>query len=195
VDSLGLIYFVEHGGERGRLAATRGAGHENDAGSFLNDLAKDRRQSKLLQCRDLRLQPAHHDRVSAVLLENVDAKSGQILQRIATIARAAIRKILPEPLVAIDNVIGQLIDFLRPENGCRRFEWEFAQRAVRLDERGLAHGKEQIGNALAAGDHRGKELIDNLFVHERQPAPLKCKQVVKQLRACRRQAALRTTFV
>ena len=31
-------------------------------------------------------------------------------------------------------------------------------------------GKDQIGNALSATDHGGKKLVEDLLVHERQPA-------------------------
>jgi hypothetical protein len=67
-------------------------------------------------------------------------------------------------------VIGKLIDFLRPKNSCRRFDWKFAQAAMGLDVRRLTDGKEQIGNSISAADHSGKKLIDDLFVHEKQPA-------------------------
>ena len=49
VDLLRLIYFVEHRRERGGLAAPGSTGNEDDACSFLDNFAKDRRQSELLK--------------------------------------------------------------------------------------------------------------------------------------------------
>ena len=86
VNWFGVIYFVEHGGQRGRFATAGTTGNKDNAGPFLDDFAKDRWQAKLLDSGNLRLQTPQDQGMAALLLEDVDAKSGQIFKRITAIA-------------------------------------------------------------------------------------------------------------
>src|ERR1700730_14286815 len=135
---------MEHGCERGCFAAACGARDEDDSIFFLNDFPKDRWQAERVKRRDLRLQLSHDDGWLAVLFENVDAKTRNILERITAIARTPGGQIVQEPLIAIDNVIGKLIDFFAPENRRWRFNQEFFQPTVRLDKRRFTDCKKQI---------------------------------------------------
>ena len=91
---VGLVDFVQHGRQRGGLAAAGGAGHKNEAVLFLDDLPEHRRQMKRFQGGNLRLEPAKHHRVIAVLAEDVDAETAKILQGITAIARTVVRQVL-----------------------------------------------------------------------------------------------------
>src|SRR5262249_38582750 len=52
MDRLGMVDFVEDGGERGGLAGTGGAGDEDEAGFFLGDLANNLRELEPLERGD-----------------------------------------------------------------------------------------------------------------------------------------------
>jgi hypothetical protein len=55
-----------------------------------------------------------------------------------------------------------------------------------LNVRGLTDSKNQIGHSISGANHRGKKLIDDLFVHEKQPALESAGSWGKQLGMCRR---------
>ena len=86
------------------------AGDENDPVFLFNDFAKYRRQSQLLERRDLRLQLPHHDRVPAILLEDIDAKSREIFDRVTAVAGAGGREFHFEPFASVHDMAGELFD-------------------------------------------------------------------------------------
>ena len=73
---------------------------------------------------------------------------------VAAIARTVGREFVFQPLVVTHQVGRDLSDLSRIQDARLRFHGKFLEDAVLLDDRRPAHSKEQIGNALAAADHR-----------------------------------------
>ena len=86
MDIPGLVDFVQHGGDGGRLAHARAAGHKDEAGFFLDDLVEHRGQMERFKGRNQRLEVAQHHGVIAILMVNVDTKPADIFQGIPAIA-------------------------------------------------------------------------------------------------------------
>src|SRR5437016_3058905 len=80
-----------------------------------------------------------------------------ISEGVAAITRTQFREIFSQSLVAIDDVIGEVIDMLPVERANRHRE--FLYNAMRFDTRRLAHSKKEIGYVFF-GDHRGKKLVN-----------------------------------
>ena len=166
MDFVGLVDFVQHGRQRGGLAAAGAAGHKNEAVLFLDDLAEHRRQVERFQGGNLGLEPAQHHRVIAVLAVDVDAEPAKILQGITAIARTALRQVLHQPGVVIDDGPGQPLDAFAGEHGFRRFERKRLELAVNFHLRRLAGHEQQIRNALGALNH-GRQQPVEFFCRDR----------------------------
>jgi hypothetical protein len=108
---------------------------------FFDDFTKYRRQSQLIERRDLRLQLPHLNRVPAILLEDIDAKSREIFDRVAAVAGAADGEFHFEPFASVYDMAGELFDEQRSEDRTRPIEGEFVQTAMGLYERRFARDK------------------------------------------------------
>lgn len=71
--------MLNHGGERGRLAAPGGAGQKDDPTRRFSDGFADRVKAKLFEVGHLRLDMAQGHRPFAALLENVHAEASHPL--------------------------------------------------------------------------------------------------------------------
>ena len=74
---LGFVQVVDHGGQRGRFARARGAGHQHQATGLEGQVAEDLGRVELLQRQDLGGNGPEHGGRAAVLVERVDAETGQ----------------------------------------------------------------------------------------------------------------------
>jgi len=69
------VDVLDHGGQRGGLAAARGPGHEHQAALFLRDALEHRGQSQLVDRLDAGWNDAQHEADGATLLEHVAAEA------------------------------------------------------------------------------------------------------------------------
>jgi hypothetical protein len=77
-----LVHVLEHGGERGGLAAAGGAGQQHDAARRLGDVLEDGHQPEGFKVRHLALDVAHGQRPLAALLEYVRPETSDALHEI-----------------------------------------------------------------------------------------------------------------
>ena len=59
----------------------------------------------------------------------------------------------------------------RVQDAGRRIDRKFLEDTVLFQNRRFADSEEQVGYALAAADHRGKQSIYELFIHEKPEKP------------------------
>ena len=71
------VDVIDHRRERGRLAATGGAGDEHQAALFRGDLLEHRRQAELVEVHHLDGNDAKDDADGAALLEHVAAEPAE----------------------------------------------------------------------------------------------------------------------
>ena len=159
MDLVHLVDFVEHGGQRGRLAAARAAGHKNQPVLFLDDLAEHRRQVERVHGRNFRLETAHHHRMIPILAVDVDAKAAKILQRITAIARATVGQILDQSGIFINDGPSQTLDARTGEHGFGRFEGKRLEPAVNFNLGRFAGHEKQIRDSLGALNHGCQQSV------------------------------------
>src|SRR5438105_3785963 len=99
MNPLRRVELIQHGGERGRLAAAGGACHENDAIFLFYHFLENWRQLELFKRGNFGLELAHHDGLLAILLKNVDSKPSELGEEIAAITRTIGRELVLQPVV------------------------------------------------------------------------------------------------
>ena len=89
---LAVVDVVDDRGERRGFADAGRTRDEHDAVAQLRDLREVRGQVQAFERRDFRRDHAHHDRICAALLKDVDAKARARRQRVAEVGRAGGRE-------------------------------------------------------------------------------------------------------
>ena len=74
---LGFVDMLDHRRERAGLAATRGAGDEDDAALGAGNFAELFRQVQIMEGRHGRFDVAHHESGQAALVENIHAEAAE----------------------------------------------------------------------------------------------------------------------
>src|SRR5882757_5413332 len=74
------INFIEHGSERGGLAGSRGARHQDESAGLVAQALHDLRQSESVESLNFPRDGAEDGANRASLIENVAAKTRQVLQ-------------------------------------------------------------------------------------------------------------------
>src|SRR5205085_8906103 len=91
---------------------------------------------------------------------------GEIGEGVAAIAGAVVREVGSQAFVTTHDVVRDLVDLGRVQHTGRRIDRKFLEDTVLFQNRRFADSEEQVGYALAAADHRGKQSIYELFIHE-----------------------------
>ena len=160
VDFVLLVDLVEHRRQRRRLAAARRPGHEDQPRFFLDHLAKNLRQPERVERRNLRAQLPHHDRVIAVVLENVHAKPREVRHRVARVARAVVFEVAHESFIPRHQFPRERLHMRRLERRPQALDLHRLQLPVFLHLRRPPDHEEQIGRPLIFSEHLRHDLIE-----------------------------------
>src|SRR5436190_2254466 len=147
------VKLVQHCGERRRLSAAGGAGHENNAIFLFDHFLENWRQRELFKRGNFGLELAHHDGLLAILLENVDSKPSELGQEVAAITGTIGRELVLQPVVTTNQLGCDLFDLSRIQDACGGVDGKLPEDTVFLNNRRPADSEKQIRNALAAADH------------------------------------------
>jgi hypothetical protein len=135
--------------------------NDDDPTVELGELFQDRRQRQILEVRDLRDDPPHHDRIAFAAVEDVRAEAGQPLKGIRHVDRALMIQIVPLFLWLL-LPLDDLLDDRGHRFIAERRHIEEARAAIDADHRHAAGLKVDIGPVDLDGGLQ--EVV------ERQPA-------------------------
>src|SRR6266446_3072385 len=148
------VKLVQHCGECRRLPTAGGACHENDAIFLFDHFLENWWQPELVKGGNFGLELAHYDGLLAILLENVYSKPSELGEEVAAITRTIGRELVFQPVVITHQLGCDLSDLSRIQDACGGVDGKLREDTVFFNNRRPANGEKQIGNALAAADHR-----------------------------------------
>ena len=105
VHRTGPIDVIDHRGQRRRLAAAGGAGHQHQTPFFIGDLLEDRRQAELFEGPNLRRDDADDHAHRAALLEDVAAEASQAGHAVGEVDFLILFELLPQRAVDITAAV------------------------------------------------------------------------------------------
>jgi len=137
-----LVAVVDHRSERGRLARSGGADHQQQPALVHHQVAEDRRQVQRGELRDVVRDEPDHAGHRAALAEHVDPEAADVAHAVAEVQLVVLLEDLPVALV--DDLAHQGHHVL----GGEPLLVHRHHRAVELELHRRAGGKEQVGRLL-----------------------------------------------
>src|SRR5690242_7065997 len=148
-----VVDLVHKSSQRGRFAAARRPGYQDDARPELGCLGKLTRQVQRLEIGDVSCDHAHNDGAAPALGENVHPKARNLWQTVRNIARPFLLELVNSMRVAPNQISGNAGCILRiQESDAGNFQLN--QLAVGFYLRGTARGKNQVADLWRGAKHR-----------------------------------------
>ncbi len=158
-DVMGLVFvhLVENGGECGRLARTRGASHQHDPISQIDNFLQRGGQIQLLESGDFVGNDAHHYGAASALPKDIYTETRHTRNSIGQIRGAILLKFSCRGFVLGHDVIGDKSGVLSSET-LELLVLQLDQLAVHFDLRGAPGRKYQVTYVRLGLEHGRDEL-------------------------------------